>query len=148
VVRLQIRLFTLLLLIGGLLVLSMPVLSADVEEKSKADAFVDLDGDGLDDANADDNDNGIPDKFEASQKSAEPAVSGSLGDIFNRGELAAFSAEDILSKYAGFCKRQFRTRDLAVHRGGFNSGEGFGPGNGIGIGAVSAGCVGPGCQGP
>jgi hypothetical protein len=127
-----------------LLVVAVPLFGDD----SASTLFVDRDGDGIDDMYADENDNSIPDTYESSEeeKPAEPA--SALGDVFNVGEFAAFAAEDVLSAYSVFCKRQFRARDLDRHRGGFNAGESFGPGNGIGLGLLTSGCVGPGCQGP
>lgn len=117
-------------------------------DESVSAPFVDRDGDGFNDMYADDNDNGIPDTYESSKKEKPAEPASALGDVFNIGEFAAFSAEEVLSAYGVFCKRQFRTRDLDRHRGGFNAGESFGPGNGIGMGLLTSGCVGPGCQGP
>lgn len=108
--------------------------------------FVDYDGDGINDLYSDGNNNGIPDAFESTGDTSASKMTGALGNVFNTGEVAAGPSEDILSAYEGFCEREFRTRDLSNHRGGFGAGENFGPGNGIGSGALSGGCVGGVCQ--
>jgi len=108
--------------------------------------FVDHDGDGINDLYTDGNNNGIPDTFESADESAQKDIPAALGDVFNTGDIAAGPSDEILSAYDGFCERKFRTRDLCRHRGGFNAGENFGPGNGIGLGALTSGCVGGVCQ--
>jgi hypothetical protein len=111
-----------------------------------APIFVDHDGDGINDLYSDGNSNGIPDAFERSEQGANPDMTGELGDVFNVGDIAADPSDDMLSAYEGFCERRFRTRDLCRHRGGFNTAEHFGPGNGIGSGALSSACVSGRCQ--
>ncbi len=92
-----------------------------------------------------DND-GIPDKTAAPEAAAPiPASSG----IFAGGmdEFSAAPAVDThQSNSVRFNSRFSLLKCLAASRGGFGSGDDFGPGNGIGIGNVSGGhCVGGIC---
>lgn len=106
--------------------------------------FIDFDGDGFDDLESDDNDNGIPDRIEADDESAPTETSSLLGDTFNSATQAPTS--EYLSHHEAFGAREFSIRGLQTHRIGFTAGEGFGPGNGIGIGNVTSGCEGGVCH--
>ena len=131
---------------GGVLAGLLLLVLCSFADAGPLPAFVDHDGDGINDLYSDGNSNGIPDAFESDETADEPELTAALGDVFNFGEIAAGPSDEILSAYEGFCERKFRTRDLCRHRGGFNAGEEFGPGNGIGSGAMSGGCVGGVCQ--
>ena len=108
--------------------------------------FVDLDGDGLHDLMTDSDNDGIPDKV-TEPESSTPVVASSTG-IF-AGGTDAFTApppETNQSNSTRFNSRYSLIKCLAASRGGFGSGDDFGPGNGIGIGNVSGGqCVGGIC---
>jgi len=108
-------------------------------------AFVDLDGDGISDYLADTDADGIPDKLTPPTSAGSPAIATASG-IF------ATSMEDLpapsptMANSLEFGKRFGSSKALAGNRGGFGSGDDFGPGNGIGIGAISGGtCVGGIC---
>lgn len=109
-------------------------------------AFVDLDGDGINDRLADNNDNGIPDRFERQAAAAPADKPSALGDAFNM-LLPATGLDALLSKSEVFGARSFKTRSLTQRCHGFGAEEGFGPGSGIGLGAVSGagGCAGGVC---
>jgi len=113
---------------------------------SKAPRFVDLDGDGLHDLMTDSDEDGIPDKV-AEPASEAPMMASTTG-IFSSG-VASFDApplETHQSKSDLFNSRYSLMKCLAASRGGFGSGDDFGPGNGISIGNVSGGhCVGGVC---
>lgn len=109
--------------------------------------YIDLDGDGLDDNAPDDDSDGIANIAESNFVSIpDKAVPAETG-------LVSFEAEGIgLSVDSGPNSGKFShlnrdCRQISNHRGGFGSGDQFGPGNGIGIGAVSSGgCVGGVCH--
>ena len=107
--------------------------------------FVDLDGDGINDYLADTDADGVPDKLTPPTSAGSPKIAAATG-IF------ATSMEDLqapaptMANSLEFGKRFGSSKALAGNRGGFGSGDDFGPGNGIGIGAISGGtCVGGIC---
>jgi hypothetical protein len=133
--------FPMVLTVFGLLLL--PGVTPARNDQNKP-AFIDLDGDGFNDLAADGDDNGIPDEIEKSPAIRSEPMESKLGDVFNSKAMPDIDNDPFLSFADGFDRRSFRTRDLISHRGGFNSGESFGPGSGIGLGALVTGCVGPG----
>lgn len=113
---------------------------ADESEKTK---FIDLDGDGFNDNIADNDDNGIPDRYESEATEALAEMGSFLGDVFN----TEVNLDHLLTKSERFNTRSFRTRGLAQRCDGFGAKDEFGPGNEIGLGALSGGggCAGGVC---
>jgi hypothetical protein len=126
-----------------------PISIASAEDdKTEKTVFVDLDGDGFDDNAPDENGDGIPDEMK-SVKTEEAEQ-----DIENSGQLSAFAPLQDLGEYTideylpnseRFGRLEFTTRAQSSFRGGFDIDENFGPGNGIGSGAIS-GCAGGVCH--
>jgi len=112
------------------------------EDTSSKPAFVDLDGDGFNDQAPDLNNDGIPDQIVSKAQNETPKLSGLLGNILDE----FFDGSSLLSKRERFDKLKFAARGISLHRGGFNCDEGFGPGNGIGLGAMSNSCPGGVCR--
>lgn len=108
-------------------------------------SFVDLDGDGFNDLDADDNSNGIPDKFEKKKVAAPVQVASVLGDMFNQPELVPNVANISTSREEQFGIVSFKARDISLHRIGFNCATGFGSGSGINVGSAVSGCEGGAC---
>lgn len=108
-------------------------------------AFVDLDGDGFNDLNADDDKNGIPDKFEKKKETAPVQVASVLGDIFNQSNRLPVGLELSSTRENKFGILSFKTRDIRLHRIGFNCITGFGSGSGINVGSAVSGCEGGAC---
>lgn len=124
-----------------------PTLSAANMEKPKKAAFVDLDGDGFNDNLADNNSDGIPDRYERGKSDAMlPKVGSVLGDVFN-GDKSLAGLEDFRSNEERFGQRKFRTQSLSQRCHGFGAEQDFGPGNGIGCGSLGGhgGCSGGAC---
>ncbi|MBU8933711.1 MAG: hypothetical protein KOO62_06855 [candidate division Zixibacteria bacterium] len=130
-------------LIVAIMVIVPVALSAeelsDATSASKV-CFVDLDGDGLDDNIRDFDGDGIPD-FE--NPVGTPSIPSGGSGIFAIMEpptpVVATKGSD------EFGDRKFCTRWLASNRGGFSSGDGFGPGAGIGSAAMGKVCIGGVC---
>lgn len=125
--------------------------SARAGEKSEASqkvAFVDLDGDGLNDSAADKDNDGIPDAYDSDVPTLAPDTSG-VYDYFDLGDLDAdleADIEPIMSNSQAFARARVSMVCLTQSRGGFGSGDNFGPGEGIGCGAVLGGvCEGGVC---
>ncbi len=131
-----------LYLLAGVLLFAFLVGSVTGEALPEM-VYVDLDGDGFNDNIADNDDNGIPDRFE-SEPAEELAEMGSiLGNVFN----TEVNLTDLYSTSEKFNMRKFKTRSLAQRCNGLGASDDFGPGNGIGLGAVSGGggCAGGVC---
>ena len=131
-----------------LCILLTPVLlsAADMEESKKA-VFVDRDGDGFNDNLADNNSDGIPDRYEWGKSDAAlPEVGSVLGDVFN-SDMSLAGLEDLRSNEEKFGQRKFRTQSLSQRCHGFGAEQDFGPGNGIGCGSLGGhgGCSGGAC---
>ena len=131
------------LLFGGLVALALNGLSGASEALPNT-PYIDLDGDGFNDNFADNDDNSIPDRYEskASEKLAE--MGSLLGNVFN----AEISLDNLRTTSQKFNMREFRTRSLVQRCNGLGAENDFGPGNGIGLGAVSGsggGCAGGVC---
>ncbi len=127
-------------------VLPLALSAANSEEPKKA-AFVDLDGDGFNDNLADNNGDGIPDRYERDKSDASlPKMNSALGDVFN-SDAAVAGLEDLQSNQDRFGQRKFRTQSLSQRCHGFGAEQDFGPGNGIGCGALGGhgGCSGGAC---
>ncbi|MBN2226214.1 MAG: hypothetical protein JW763_02500 [candidate division Zixibacteria bacterium] len=110
--------------------------------KEQDTTYVDLDGDGCNDNATDRNADGIPDATDRETAENSSAVSEATGFVnFDAG----FSNPTVAPRNTSekFARLSFTTRALCTNRGGFGAGDNFGPGNGIGIGALSAG----GCSG-
>jgi hypothetical protein len=123
-----------------------PALSAEAVSAPKA-AFVDLDGDGFNDNLADNNSDGIPDRYEWGKTDTQlPAVGSALGDVFN-SDISAAGLEDLRSNEEKFGQRKFWTQSLSQRCNGFGAEQDFGPGNGIGCGSLGGhgGCSGGAC---
>ena len=131
----------------GLVILSLMVLSISYQayssDEGKPSTFVDIDGDGFNDNLSDYDGDGIPDEADPDYKAE---VNSSLGGYMNFGE--AFASSDYIDELtpnsAKFGKRSFLARSLSKDRCGYDADSDFGPGSGIGIGAVSGGQV---CEG-
>ncbi|MFH1373713.1 MAG: hypothetical protein ABII79_07960 [bacterium] len=116
-------------------------------DKAANAGFVDLDGDGLNDNLPDLNYDGIPD-FDKADQPAESFVSQStISDFLNSMDSAVPRLDLVLSNSDGFRGLMFQVRGLSQCRGGFGDDENFGPGYGIGQGAMKGGCVGGACVG-
>jgi len=125
----------------------LPAVSVADKEKPKKAAFVDLDGDGFNDNLADNNSDGIPDRYERGKSDASmPAIGSALGDVFN-SDASMAGLEDLSSNEDRFGQRKFRTRSLSQRCHGFGAEQDFGPGNGIGCGSLGGhgGCAGGAC---
>ncbi|NIP41156.1 MAG: hypothetical protein GWN61_00280 [candidate division Zixibacteria bacterium] len=121
------------------------VLHAENNAESE-EVFVDLDGDGFNDNIPDEDNNSIPDKAEDDKYSdqaegSELMASAEFKPIESLGD---FDPSSLLSNSELFGQLKFVTRAQSCFRGGFEAGSDFGPGNGIGLGAVS-GCAGGVC---
>lgn len=135
-----------ILLFIAFLLLPSIATTANTESAKKA-AFVDLDGDGFNDNLADNNSDGIPDRYEFGKSDAAlPAVGSALGDVFN-SNVSMAGLEDIRSNEEKFGQRKFRTQSLSQRCHGFGGEQDFGPGNGIGCGSLGGhgGCSGGAC---
>ncbi len=120
--------------------------TANMEEPQKT-AFVDLDGDGFNDNLADNNGDGIPDRYEWGKSDVSlPRVGSVLGDVFS-SEISMAGMEDLRSNEERFGQRKFRTQSLSQRCHGFGAEQDFGPGNGIGCGSLGGhgGCSGGAC---
>ena len=108
--------------------------------------FVDLDGDGLNDNTPDLNHDGIPD-FDIARAPEPPMMTlRGAANIFEQIEQTIPVTSMYLSKSERFQSLRFCARSLLQCRGGFAAGEDFGPGNGIGQGALSGNCTGGICR--
>lgn len=116
--------------------------SVSNESDRKKTAFVDRDGDGINDNNPDINGNGIPDLIESGNEKKEP-VQSLLGDVFNSAKMLE-DIGDLRSNSDKFGSLSFKTRALTQRCRGFGSEQDeFGPGGGIG--SMTGGCVGGAC---
>lgn len=99
--------------------------------------FVDLDGDGFDDRAGDRNRDGIPDMTEQTgghSISGAAGLADATGDIFAGKFDSPSGLEDILDNSERFVLLKQSCRALTGYRGRFDGD--FGPGEGIGVGAV------------
>ncbi len=140
-----------LLLFSMILALPFTVpLSTSYAEEAEAESacFVDIDGDGIDDNARDMNDDGIPDIIandDESEEMSDVKFASNLGD-FSVSMATNAAAESSKSRAGAFSSRRFSARGISSDRGGIESSDGFGPGSGIGIGAVKTPvCVGGVC---
>lgn len=137
----RIILITLLLAFIGL---PLTNLYANDSENSKS-AFVDLDGDGFNDNASDADNNSIPDEAESSHDL--DSESGSAFLAFTPIEsMGDFDLSSLLGNSEKFGKLRAAVSALSCCRGGLEPAENFGPGNGIGSGAVAGGCPGGVCH--
>ena len=133
-------------LVGIILILSPKFLLAEKSETTE-ETYIDLDGDGINDNAPDSDGDGIIDVaesgFRQSQFDTEPA---NMGMVSFESSSVGISADP--SPNSGkFSSLNKNCRLLSSSRGGFGTGDQFGPGNGIGIGAVSSGgCAGGVCH--
>lgn len=135
-----------LLIVLFLAFIGLPLshLYADDSENSKP-AFVDLDGDGFNDNAADADNNSIPDAAESDHNSN--TESGSAFLAFKPIEsMGNFDLSSLLGNSEKFGKLKAAVSALSCCRGGLEPAENFGPGNGIGSGAVAGGCPGGVCH--
>jgi len=142
------------LVLAGLTILTVVFsITAGAEEPPSQEAilpansrFIDLDGDGFNDNIPDVNNDGIPDfSVEMTQESRVISPSGE-SDIFGSLMNDVFLPELKLPYSQKFNRLKYCARDLCKSRGGFGSDEAFGPGNGIGQGALSGHCLGGICH--
>lgn len=128
-------------------ILSTATLYAE-ETEAKPCCFVDIDGDGIDDNARDLDKDGIPDIIAGendSEKISDVKFASKLGDFSISMETSA-AVDNGKSRAGEFSSRRFSARGISSDRGGIESGDGFGPGSGIGIGAVKTPvCVGGVC---
>ena len=133
-----------LLLIAGIVLLASAVSVCSEAPQSNL-PFIDRDGDGFDDNAADYNNDGIPDAYRTGGAEAADAVASTeaynfAGRLTPSPEALAGAQDQKKSRY--FNSLKMRARGLCSNRCGYDSG--FGPGNGIGVGAVKGG---GGCEG-
>ena len=121
-------------LVSIILILSPTFLLAEKADTSE-ETYVDLDGDGINDV--------AESGFRQSQFDTEPA---NMGMVSFESSSVGIST-DIAPNSGKFSSLNKSCRLLSSNRGGFGTGDQFGPGNGIGIGAVSSGgCAGGVCH--
>ncbi len=130
------------LIAATLLILPAALSAEELSETATTTApcFVDLDGDGFDDNIRDLDSDGIPD-FGNYNGTAQIDPSRGLG-VFASMNTGAISVAAITEKFG---ERKFCCRGLALNRGGFTGGSGFGPGAGIGSSALGKVCIGGIC---
>ena len=108
--------------------------------------FIDRDGDGIDDYLIDTDGNGLPDRRQTLRIDASDVPLSAESGIF-AGEKTGLRKYFSPANSSEFSERFCRGRCLSLSRGGFGSLGEFGPGNGIGIGAVNGtSCVGGVCD--
>ncbi len=138
--------FSIFSLVIFVLILSPKFLLAEKSETTEA-TYIDLDGDGINDNAPDSDGDGIIDVaesgFRPGQFDTEPA---NMGIVSFETSSVGISADPSLNS-GKFSSLNKNCRLLSSNRGGFGIGDQFGPGNGIGIGAVSSGgCAGGVCH--
>ncbi len=122
---------------------AMPGLTAE-KDKEKT-RFVDLDGDGINDNEADKNGNTIPDRFEALKDSGDDAAARSiLGNVFN-SDITRKTVEDLKTRSDKFGSLLFKTRGLPQRCCSFGTEDEFGQRSVAGISTGGTGCVGGVC---
>jgi hypothetical protein len=135
-----------LLFILLLVFIGLPItrLQAEDGDDSKP-AFVDLDGDGFNDNASDADNNSIPDEAESNHDTEVEPENAFLAfkPIESIGD---FDLSSLLDNSEKFGKLKALTSAISCCRGGLEPGESFGPGNGIGSGAVAGGCPGGICH--
>ena len=137
----------LLILIMSMLALGLFISSAAFAEDNTKPAFVDLDGDGIDDNETDNDGNSIPDCFEGktnTDSENSETVRSILGNVFN-SDLTLTSSEDLRTNADKFGSLAFKTRGLPQRCLGFGTEDEFGSGSGIGLSSGSSGCAGGVC---
>jgi hypothetical protein len=122
--------------------LSLPLMHLQAEDSDVSKpAFVDLDGDGFNDNASDADNNSIPDEAESNVEPENAFLAfkpiEAVGD---------FDLSSLLANSEKFGKLKALTSAISCCRGGLEPGENFGPGNGIGSGAVAGGCPGGICH--
>ena len=109
-------------------------------EKSTAKCYIDLDGDGFDDNAVDNNNDGIPDLSDNQDnfniRGMQESDSKMVDFDFGTSEIELSYSKIYSLNCAPTC-------GMTKTRGGFGMADEFGPGNGIGLGALSSG----GCSG-
>jgi hypothetical protein len=130
------------LLIFGILIITSTGNMAMAEALPET-PYVDLDGDGFDDNIADNNENGIPDRFESKPAEALAEMSGLLGNVFNTD----VNLDDLRTKSEKFKMRKFKTRALKQRCQGLGAEDDFGSGGGLNLGSAGGGgCAGGVCR--
>lgn len=118
------------------------------DEKTEKTVFVDLDGDGFNDNAPDENGDGIPDEMKSGknkEKDQEAGSSGQISAFTPLQDLGEYTIDEYLPNSERFGRLEFTTRAQSSFRGGFDIDKSFGPGTGIGGGAMS-GCPGGVCH--
>lgn len=130
------------LIVATLLILPAAIVADEASETASnpVPCFVDLDGDGLDDNIRDLDGDGIPD-FGSDNGATTANPSNGLGVFAGMDAATA----DVVVAADKFGDRKYCTRWLPSNRGGFTSGDGFGPGEGIGSAALGKVCIGGVC---
>ncbi len=134
--------FTLFLIIPAF------VSANDVErDKQAEESFVDRDGDGFDDNLTDEDANGIPDVSENKENEYNQESNEDIEQPTNSpfGQLNTFDLTIYMANSERFGRLSSNCCGISSLRGGFEAGNDFGAGNGIGSGAVSSGCPGGVC---
>lgn len=135
-----------LALIFSLFLFIPNTLTAEEEINAPA-SFIDLDGDGLNDNAPDADGDGIFDLAESDLVPAPAEAAPSDAGLVSFDVTGTDFATDFTPNSGKFLKLNQGCRVISNNRGGFGSGDQFGPGNGIGIGAVSSGgCAGGVCH--
>jgi len=137
-------------LLSLFLILPITSYADDSDQNQDSDkAFIDRDGDGFDDFLADEDANGIPDVSEAkvneySQQEQSPDAEQQTSSPF--GSMNTFDLTIYMANSERFGKLSTACNAISGMRGGFDAGNDFGAGNGIGSGAVASGCPGGVCH--
>ena len=112
----------------------------------KTIAFVDLDGDGINDNLPDSNGDGIPDIAGPGQLNPDKQVTSALGDVFNSPNVANESKMEALKSCSDrYAETRFKVRGISMHRIGLIGTDPFGAGSGIGSAGAGA-CAGGVCH--
>jgi len=132
------------ILFAAFICLPLSLLHADDAKDSKP-AFVDLDGDGFNDNASDADNDRIPDQAQKGDDSGATQESG-FKDFNPIQAISDFDLSSLLANSEKFGKLKLIASAISCCRGGLEPDESFGPGNGIGSGAVSGGCPGGVCH--
>jgi len=130
-----------LLIVVSLIIVPAALSAEELSETSSTPTccFVDLDGDGLDDNIKDLDGNGIPDFDDIDEAPGIPLGGSGIFASMNTGTV------EVAKVAENFGGRKFGTRWHCVNSGGITTGDGFGPGAGIGSGSLGKVCIGGVC---
>jgi hypothetical protein len=144
----QLAYLSILCVISPAFILFPTAIASAEDNKADETGFVDLDGDGFDDYAPDENGDGIPDEMKSDktgETDQETENSGQISAFAPMQDLGEYNIDEYLPNSERFGRLEFTTRAQSLFRGGFDIDKNFGPGNGIGSGALS-GCAGGVCH--